>query len=397
MDLLYLAHCVPNPPNKGEKIRSYHQVHHLARHHNVHLVCFARQDSEIEEAHQLSGICSSVYARKVHGVKGLLRGACGLALGGCLNEAFYRSAAMKRYVQTLIAKYPIDMTFAYSAVMHPYAPARIPVLLDMIDVDSEKWFDYSLTRKPNMLYRLEAKRLRAFERRCVEASAKTILTTAHEESVLRGFVPDASTGYMENGIDGGYFDGMARPIPGSDSNREFVAFVGSMDYHPNIEAALWFAREVFPAIRQRRPNLEFFVIGRNPPASVLALHGKDGVVVTGGVPDIRPYLSAAQAIVTPLFLARGIQNKVLEALAMGRRVLASDLVCRTFGTDVPPGVIRCADAASFVEGVLRECAESREMNAGIREAACNRFSWSRNLDRLEDTMMSLVHREPARL
>lgn len=391
MDLLYLSHCVPNPPNKGEKIRSYHQVHHLAQRHNVHLVCFAREDREIEEAHQLAGVCASVYAEKVHNIKGLLRGACGLALGGCLNELFYRSAAMKRYVRTLAAKQPIRMTFAYSAVMHPYAPARIPVLLDLIDVDSEKWFDYSLTRKPAMLYRLEAKRLRAFERRCVEASAKTLVTTAHEESVLRSFVPNASTGYMENGIDGEYFDGVARPIPNSTSDREFVAFVGSMDYHPNVEAAIWFAREALPAIRRRRPKLEFFVIGRNPSPAVLALHGKDGVVVTGGVPDIRPYLSAATAIVTPLFLARGIQNKVLEALAMGRRVLASDLVCRTFGSDLPPGVLRCPDATSFVEAVLRECAEGREMSLDIRETACRRFSWSRNLGQMEDTMMGLAH------
>ena len=390
MDLLFIAHCVPNPPNKGEKIRSYHQVHHLARRHNVHLACFAREDHEMEAAHQLSKICASVYVEKLQRLEGLMRGGLELAFGGCLNEGFYRSADMRQYVRKLVATQKIDITLAYAAVMHPYAPAGIPILLDMQDVDSEKWFDYARTRRPGMLYRLEAKRLREFERRCAANAAQTLLTTANEARLLESFSPNAATAFMENGIDGAYFDGIARPVPNQPPDRKFIAFVGTMDYHPNIEAALWFARDILPAIRRQQPDLEFLVIGRSPSSALLALHGKDGVVVTGGVPDIRPYLSSAQAIVTPLHLARGIQNKVLEALAMGRRVITSSAVCRTFGSDLPPGVIGCGNESEFTEAVLHECSQPNTPILSIREAACKRFSWSRNLEQLEETLVGLA-------
>lgn len=388
MDILFLSHCVPNPPDKGEKIRSCHQLRYLSRRHRVHLVCFARSEEELEAARQLESICASVHAELLHGVPALARGMAKFALGGCLNEAYYSSQSMREYIRKLAARQSFDLTFSFTAVMRPYAPGGIPVFLDMIDVDSEKWMDYARVRHPAFLWALEGKRLRQFERRMAESSQVTCLTTPNEERLLKTFAPFVRTQAVENGIDGDYFRSAGTP----EGRR--IAFAGTMDYHPNREAVIWFAKKVLPLLQRKDPGIEFLIIGRNPDSEVRRLTRLPGVLVTGAVDDIRPYLASARAVVAPLRLARGIQNKVLEALAMGKEVYASPAVANTFAPDLPEGLFRCASEAEYVTGILRACGAALPVNPRIRSHVINRFSWRRNLEEMENTLCQLVRGQP---
>ena len=375
--LLFLSHCVPAPPDKGEKIRAYHEIQQLASRYRIHLVCFARNRSEVQAAQELSKACASVYAEQMAPRWALAGAAARFALGDSLNEAFYSSKKMHRHVQSLAREVPFNATIAYSVVMAPYAPPRLPMLLDMIDVDSEKWFQYARSRRPRVLFRLEARRLRRFETRWAESAQRVALTTENEEQLLKTFAPKAVTFSIENGVDSSFFDGGAHDIPAELAGRPFVAFVGTMDYHPNIEAACWFARCVLPELRRRDPALEFFIVGRNPSSEVSRLERIEGVHVTGSVSDTRPYLASARAIVVPLRVARGIQNKVLEALAMGRPVFTTLEVCQTFGSAPPAGVVCCASEEEFVGRVSAACRIEPQCDSSIRAETCRRFSWAR--------------------
>jgi polysaccharide biosynthesis protein PslH len=380
-DLLYLAHCVPNPPDKGEKVRAFHEITHLASRYRLHLACFARDESEVQAAKALEDRCASVYVERLPRPFALARAAVRFAFGGCLNAGFYSSASLREHVATLSRRVALQGSFVYTAVMMQYAPRGVPILLDMVDVDSEKWFQYSQARTPGVLYGVEARRLRRFEQDCVKASAMTVLTTANEADLLSHLAPGAPITFMENGIDGSFFDGAPRPLPAELEGRPFVAFVGTMDYHPNVDGACWFAERVFPELRRRTPGLEFWIIGRNPSKTVRRLGQREGIRAIGGVPDVRPYLSAARAIVAPLRVARGIQNKVLEALAMGRAVFATEAVCRTFGSR-PAGLEPCLSEEDLIERIAQACREAPRCDPAIRRAACQRFSWARNLEGL---------------
>ncbi|MGA2194379.1 MAG: TIGR03087 family PEP-CTERM/XrtA system glycosyltransferase [Bryobacteraceae bacterium] len=383
MDILFASHCVPNPPNKGEKIRAFHSINALCRDFRVHLVCFARDAEEIAAARELSDRCASVYAHPVSAAA-LPAAAVRFALGGCLNFAFFSSRRLRQRVDDLARRVPLRAGVGFTAVMAPYVPSHVPRILDMVDVDSEKWRQYAESRRPALPYRIEAKRLRQEEIRWARSSVQTVFSTRNEEELFQSFAPDIPTAYMENGVDFEYFDPARTPVVEDLARRRYVVFTGTMDYWPNIDAVQWFATRVLPELRRQSPEMEFFIAGRNPKKQVAALGGLPGVHVTGAVTDIRVYLKHAQAVVIPLRIARGIQNKVLEALAMGKPVLGSAAVCRTFGSEVPPGVIACDSEQAYVQ---RLSAGQRIADApAIRQALVRRFDWSTNLRVLRDAV-----------
>jgi len=283
-DILFISHCVPNPPEKGEKIRSFHLIHYLAQRYRVHLVCFARAQSEIPAANALESVCASVYVELLPSLPALIRGGMRLLFGGCLNAGFYWSPRMKRHVDAMTRQTQFQAALVYAAVMHPYAPSGVPVLLDMQDVDSEKWFEYAGRRFPGFLFALEASRLRDFERAGAQAADCTFLTTAREEALLRRIAPGAATGFMENGVEVRDWNGETA-VPEAFAGKRFIAFIGTLDYYPNADAAQWFATCIFPKLRLRHPGLEFLIIGRQPTPQVQKLGALEGVTVTCSGPQ----------------------------------------------------------------------------------------------------------------
>jgi sugar transferase (PEP-CTERM/EpsH1 system associated) len=381
MDILFLSHCVPYPPNKGEKIRAFHEIKALKEAgHRVHLACFGRNAEDVEHARALERWCASVYAEVRKFSKALAVASLRFGLGDSINLAFYRSRGMRDYVSSLVARTHFDVAVAYALPMFSYTPQGLPVLFDMQDVDSEKWFEYSRMKRFGFLYRREAERLRRLEIRYAMESQSTFLTARQETALFRSLAPYAPVECMENGVDFEYFDPTRTPQTPELARKRFIVFVGTMDYFPNVDAACWFAENVMPGLRRRDPKIEFLIVGNNPSKRTQAISRLDGVSVTGGVADVRPYILQARAVVAPLRLARGIQNKVLEALALGRPVFATASVIKTFGDSAPPAVVRCDSVDEYVSALLPYLRDEPSPDPSIRDSMSTRFTWRTNIN-----------------
>jgi sugar transferase (PEP-CTERM/EpsH1 system associated) len=380
--VLFLSHCVPNPPDKGDRIRAHHELIRLASRYEVHLVCFARTPDEIGAAMELRDRCASIYVEVLPRFRRTTSALTRFALGSCLTTSFFDSAAMRRRVAGL----RVDVAVAYCSAMGDYAPETVPLVADMVDVDSEKWRQYSETRFPGRLYGWECMRVRQLETRIARRANCSFFSTRGELELFRSFAPGLPAAYFENGVDFTYFDPDAlSPLPEMEG-RPTVLFVGEMDYFPNVEAACWFARECLPLIRRLHRTAEFWIVGRNPTQAVRKLGAIPGVRVTGRVPDVRPYLRSAGAVVAPLRVARGIQNKVLEALAMAKTVFATAAVCATFDPDPPYGLVSCDTPSRFAEALDVAFSESDRVRKDVRDRARARFCWDRNVRVLVDAV-----------
>jgi sugar transferase (PEP-CTERM/EpsH1 system associated) len=327
-------------------------------------------------AEELNDRCASVWAEPLASHFALAGAALKFALGGSISTAFYRSARIGRHIQSL--RPVLGATVAYSSAVVQFAPSGIPLWIDMVDVDSEKWLEYGQRRWPGPIYSIEGKRLRALEAEYARRAECVFVTTPRERDLLARIAPSARVESAINGVDFDFFNPAACPPASELQGRAYVVFVGQMDYFPNADACCWFADSVFPNLRARWPNLEFLVVGRNPARSIQQLARRPGVTVTGAVADVRPYLAGACALVAPLRIARGVQNKVLEALAMGKPVLASPAVASTFGETLPEGVAVCELAEDYARA-LAGAVDRAACDLKIRDRARTWFSWETNL------------------
>ena len=379
MEILYVAHCVPWPPDKGERIRAFHSVSHLAEHHRVHLACIAKSPAEAAAPSALRERLASVRIEVLDVRPAILRGFLGAARGGSFTTAFHAIPALRAHVRSVIATRPIKAVVLLSSATACFAPTTIPFLADWGDVDSEKRLQYARMRFPGLPHRIEGHRLRQAERHYAQLSRRTFLTTPNELHLFETIAPAAPLACSGNGVDVDFFDPRAAPhVPAELAARNYIVFVGMLNYFPNADGVRQFAETVFPALRRQDPALELLLVGRHPTREVVNLGRQDGITVTGAVDDVRPYLAAARAVIAPLRLARGVQNKVLEALAMGKRVLASEEVCRTFMPELPAGVIRCTSADDYLRAAAALPA-TPDVDGSIVAAARRRFSWSGNL------------------
>lgn len=343
MKLLFLAHRIPYPPNKGDKIRSYHELRALVEHgHEVHLLAFADDLRDLHYQVDLARGCASVRIIRLRKFWAKLRALLTVLTSHPLSLGYFGSWKMRRLVKRALNKQKFDAVFVYSSAMAQYVPPkwRSQTIVDLVDVDSEKWREYAeRTETPkSWLYEIEARRLRKYEHEIVAGFAYSILTTRREANLLSDldeFTRRARVRILTNGVDTGYF----QPDPSLSEGGKIIrlpsvaaqetnlkprlVFTGVMDYFANVEAVRWFAAEVFPLIRLQEPQAEFIIAGRNPVAEVRKLAIQPGVIVTGTVDDIRPYLDAATVCVGPLRIARGIQNKLLEAMACGKAIVAT--------------------------------------------------------------------------
>lgn len=329
-DLLFLAHRIPYPPNKGDKIRSWHMLRHLAQRYRVHLGCFVDDPADRQHEQVLRDICASCCFVEIAPPAAKLRSLRGLLTGEPLTLPYYRSPALAAWVGQTVGQHRPERLFFYSSAMAQFdVPTPYPArrIIDLVDVDSQKWTEYAARQRwpLSWIYAREGRTLLEFERAIANRMDASILVSPAEAKLFADLAPEARSKIhaVNNGVDTDYFSPdrpYENPFP---PGAVPLVFTGAMDYWPNIDAVQFFAREVLPTVRSHIPNAGFWIVGSNPSAAVLELARDSGVVVTGRVPDVRPYVAHAAAVVAPLRIARGIQNKVLEAMAMARTVVAS--------------------------------------------------------------------------
>jgi sugar transferase (PEP-CTERM/EpsH1 system associated) len=379
LDILYVSHCVPWPPDKGDRIRAYHSARALCEHHRVHLAALARSEAEAAARSDLRERMTSVRIEVVDLKRAVMRGFASFAAGGCFTTAFHHSPSLQAHVLSILERFPIGAAILLSSSTAAYATDAVPFIADWGDVDSEKRLQYAHMRFPGFVQRLEGQRLRKVERFYALRARRTFFTTPNELHLFRQIAPDAPLGCSGNGVDTEFFSPEADfAIPDALKGRRFLVFVGVLSYFPNSDGVCRFAEEVFPVLRRHDPGLELLLVGRNPTRRVRQLARREGVTVTGAVPDVRPYLAAARGVIAPLRIARGVQNKVLEALAMGKQVLASEEVCRTFLPDLPRGLVRCLTPAEY-DRAAAALPPHPVADMAVAEAARARFGWAHNL------------------
>ena len=401
-NLLYLVHRLPYPPNKGDKVRSYHLLKHLVARHRVFLGTFVDDPADSVHLPILREMCAEVCAVPLNPTIARLGSLLALAQGQPLTLRYYDHAAMHRWVHQLLARQTIDATFVFSSSMAQYAqPAAqqvpaAPILLDLVDVDSAKWTAYAGWHAwpLSWLYRREGVQLLAYERAAVQQSAGAFLVTDKEVALFYRLAPDCQgrVAAIGNGVDAEHFT-PAGPYRSPYAAGEMpVVFTGAMDYWPNVDAVTWFAQAMLPALRQRWPALRFHIVGRNPTPAVRAL-ASEAVFISGTVPDVRPYLAHAAVVVASLRLARGVQNKVLEAMAMARPVVCArpcaEAIVAASG-DHLLAADQAGDYVSQISGLLANPDAATALGRAGRQFVIDRFSWAARLAPIDDILSALA-------
>jgi len=384
-DLLFLAHRVPYPPDRGDKIRSYNILRHLAARHRVHLATFADDEADFDAARGIPLDLAKVHV-ELRTRSRAAAAAIGFAKHSSASVAAFGHSGMTAFVDRLLTDDPIDHVYVFSGQMAQYAPTDRPFVMDFVDMDSRKFADYAQAASGPMrwLWGHEARRLFHFERETARRAVVSLFVSEAEAALFRdrtGLSAECVQ-VLENGID---LDAYA-PAPHTPDAAPMIVFTGQMDYPPNIAAALGFAREAMPLVRARHPQARFAIVGRKPPQALTELDGRDGVLVTGEVPDIRPWLVRADVVVAPLGIARGIQNKILEAMAMARPVVASPQAYE--GIDAEPGrdllvADGCAAQAAAVADLLDDPARGEAIGAAARARVEARYAWDARLAPLD--------------
>ncbi len=396
-ELLYLTHRIPYPPNKGDKIRSYHLLRHLSTRYRVHLGTFVDEAQDWAHLDKVRGLCGESHFARLRPRLARLRSLSGLVSARPLTLPYYRDAGLKAWVDGLLARRPIRRILVFSSAMAQYAMdhAAARRVVDFVDVDSDKWRQYGARKgwPLGAIYRREGRLLLAFEREVARAFDASLFVSEHEADLFRRLAPEsaAKVGHFRNGVDTEYFsprEGYPNPYP---EGEQALVFTGAMDYWPNQDAVDWFAREVLPLVRARRPRARFYVVGSRPGQKVRQLAALPGVVVTGAVADVRPYLAHARCAVAPLRIARGVQNKVLEAMAMARPVIASPQALEGIGALAGEELLVARDAVEFVSLCLSLLGRADPgMGRAARDRVLADYGWASNLAQLD----SLLAREP---
>ena len=397
-NILYLVHRLPYPPNKGDKVRSYHLLRHLQQRHRVFLGTFIDDPDDAQHLPTLQALCPDLHVERIHSRSAKVKSLRGLLAGEALTLAYYRNDGMRRWVEQIREEHQLQACVVFSSAMAQYAQPllpQVPMVVDFVDVDSAKWTQYAPAHRwpMSMLYRREGSRLLAYERALALLARRSYFVTPNETALFLSQAPECEgrVHSMGNGVDADFFmPAPRRPNP-FEVGEQAIVFTGAMDYWPNIDGVSWFVADVMPLLRIRWPMARFYIVGRSPSSQVQALAGAH-VVVTGTVPDVRPYLQYASAVVAPLRVARGIQNKILEAMAMQQPVVTGSSCADAIGATVGQGLLRADTPQEFVEA-LQPLLESPYNAAALGQQA-RRYveqecSWQAHLSGIDSCLGSV--------
>jgi sugar transferase (PEP-CTERM/EpsH1 system associated) len=379
--VLFLTHRLPYAANRGDRIRALYILRQLAGHAEVDLVSLVHSDDEARHAGDLHDLAATVTVARVPRLTNYARGAAALVTGRPLTHALLNAPLIGTTCRRLVAAHPPDVVLAYCSSMARFALEppldRFPFVLDMVDVDSEKWRTLGRTAAAPKcwIYSAEARTLSDFEARAARTAQAVLCVNERERDLIIGLEPAANVHVLPIGVA---IDELRPTGPPSPDQR--VVFCGVMNYRLNEEGALWFARTVWPLVRTRRPAARLSLVGSDPTPAIRSLAADSTIEVTGTVPDVRPYLWRSAVAVAPLLSARGVQNKVLEAVAAGLPCVVTPAVLDGLPEEVIPACMLARDAEQFAAAVVdllgREPAERRAIAEGANVRA---LSWDERL------------------
>ena len=395
---LFLCHRLPYPPNKGDKIRSHALLCHLAQRGPVHLACFVDDPDDwrhLDTVRKLAG--GDCYFEPLGPAAKIWRSLTGLATGKPLTTVCFGSAGLQQWVDRTLADKAISDVVVFGSAMAPFLlkssfPAH-RVLFDMVDIDSDKWKQYAAGSRGAVkwLYRREAHKLEALECQAAKAFGATLLASQFEADTFKRIAPASAfkIGGLTNGVDLKRFspDALQNPFAAGELP---IVMTGRMDYRPNHEGALWFAAQVLPHVLKSVPHAKAYFVGSGPPPALRHAAGPK-VTVTGAVPDVRPYLQFARAVVAPLHIARGVQNKVLEAMAMEKPVVATHDATRSLNVKAGHHLWVENDPQRFAAAVVEalQAPEREAMARNARKYVEDHHNWPDILKSVDDHLEAL--------
>ncbi len=382
MNVLFLTHRLPYAPNRGDRVRAYFLLRQLRACARVTLVALVHDEDEARQADAMRDLASAIHVVRVPARRNLVRSALALPTQRPTSHTMLDAPDLRATIAAAVAEATPDVVFAYCTgiahcVLDPPL-AGLPLVLDMVDVDSAKWADLAaVTQWPlSSIYRREARALRAFEAAISTRAIATLVTTEREAGTLRAIAPSARIDVVQNGVDVASLQPPDPPARSSD-----VVFCGVMNYAPNEQAVLWLAHDIWPRVRARRPDATLTIVGSHPTRAIQSLANDTlGIRVTGAVPDVRPYLWHAAVAVAPILTARGIQNKVLEAVAAGLPTVVTPNIMSSLPPTIADACVAgntANDLADAIAGLLEQSPEQRRAFAA--RAHVDALTWERQL------------------
>jgi polysaccharide biosynthesis protein PslH len=385
MKILYICHRFPFPPKRGGKIRPFNMIKHLSQKHQVTVASLVRSDDEAREGEGLAEHCAHFAMVRVKAPIQRLRMIARLPTFTPSSMGYFYSSELASRIDELLARNRFDLIFVHCSSVAPYV-ARvqgIPKILDFGDMDSQKWLEYA-RYKPFPLslgYRLEGIKLTRAEKRLARRFDMCTATTHAEWLTLERYGTGTPSDWFPNGVDSNYFQ-----PSGEAHDPETIAFVGRMDYYPNQECMFDFCARVMPVLRAKRPELKLLIVGADPTPAVRRLGNFPGVTVTGSVSDVRPYLHRSALMVVPLNIARGTQNKVLEAMASGLPVVASRSAAGGVDAKDKEHFLVASTPEDYAAAILRlieDPAERQRLARAGRERMLSNHAWDQSMRRLD--------------
>lgn len=400
-EILFLSHRIPWPPDRGDKIRSHHILKRLAGMAPVHIGTFADDDRDASFAADLRAICASVHVEKrdkpqwKSGVEALLSNKP-------ISVTSFASHALQSYVDNVLEQHDISHIFAFSGQLAQFIPDAFTgrFIMDFVDVDSAKFESYGqeeaslLGRPMRWINAREGRILADFEHQIAARADMNLFVSPAEASLFqqRSKLSADVVQPLGNGIDLDFFSPKAdfpKLATEQVKSHPLMIFTGQMDYRPNVEAVCYFVEKILPRVRVVNPDAHFAIVGRNPSKDVLALKSHHSVTVTGAVDDIRGWIDAADLIVAPLQIARGIQNKVLEAMAMQKAVVASDAAATGIDAQHEKHFYVAADykqEAAYINQLLGNAPLRKKIGKAARAHVVKHYSWEEQLAPLDAIM-----------
>lgn len=404
MKLLFISHRLPYPPNKGDKIRSFNILRHLSESCEIFLATHADDPEDVKHLPALRSITRELRCGLINSRLAKLRGGLKLlAQSQPISVSYFYLREVQKWIDDLLDRVDIDAIYCYSSPTAEYIfrsrhyrgkMRNVRRIMDLIDVDSYKWSQYAeRTGGPmRIVYGLEAKRLREYERRIADEFDRLLLVSETENALFMKQTPTSKSMALSNGVDLDFFSPSSLSPAQASDDAPVLVFTGAMDYWPNVEGAEWFARNVLPRVQVVYPGAVFYIVGSRPTSAIQRLARECcGVHVTGYVEDIRPFIASANLCVIPLRIARGIQNKVLEAMAMGKAAVCTPQALEGIGAECGREVMAANDANAFASIILELLKDNSRCESIGREARAfveNKYSWSRSLASLNSFLAS---------